>query len=81
MLSDLPWEAFMKEGSEKGDTSMKGSVFKEKDKFNASAEAFKAQVNKLADAGNAGDMNTIKPQFGEAANTCKACHSAFRKLF
>ncbi|MEW5909746.1 MAG: cytochrome c [Thermodesulfobacteriota bacterium] len=81
MLSELPWEAFMKDGSDKGDTSMKSSALKEKEKFNASAESFKGQVKKLGDAADAGDMNAIKPLFGETAGTCKACHMSFRKLF
>ncbi|OGP59044.1 MAG: hypothetical protein A2V65_12650 [Deltaproteobacteria bacterium RBG_13_49_15] len=78
-LSELPWEAFVTVGSDKGDTTMKPSVLKEKDKFMAAAESFKAQAKKLSETADAGDTNAVKTQFGESVNACKGCHSVFRK--
>lgn len=37
-----------------------------------------AEVTKLAAAAKTGNLDNLKAAFGPAAETCKACHDAFR---
>jgi cytochrome c556 len=41
-------------------------------------KATEAELAKLVAAAKGGDMNAIKPQFGAAGGSCKACHDAYR---
>ena len=65
-------------GSDKGDTTLKALAMEEKDKFMAVAQQFESAVQKLAETAKSGDMGAVKAQFGEVANSCKACHSTYR---
>lgn len=78
-MAGLPWEAFMAPGSDQGDTSLKSSALKEKDKFLKAARQFEEASQKLADTAQNGDLDALKSQFGQIVQTCKACHSTFRK--
>jgi cytochrome c556 len=37
-----------------------------------------AELSKLVAVAKGGDLNAIKPQFGAAGASCKACHDAYR---
>jgi cytochrome c556 len=76
-LYRLPLEAFMAPGSDKG-SGMKAEALSQKDKFAQMHKATEAELAKLAAAAKGGDMNAIKPQFGAAGGSCKACHDAYR---
>jgi cytochrome c556 len=76
-LIPLPWDAFMAPGSDKG-SGMKADALAKKDDFMKLAAANQAEVAKLLAAAKGGDINAIKPQFGTAGASCKACHDAFR---
>ena len=76
-LMPLPWEAFMAAGSDKG-SGMKADALAKKDDFMKLAAATQAEVAKLLVAAKGGDLNAIKPQFGAAGASCKACHDAYR---
>jgi cytochrome c556 len=78
-LATLPWEAAMMPGSDKGDTTMSAAVFSKADDFKKTANAFEAATAKLEAVSQSGDVNAIKAQFGAVAQSCKACHSQFRK--
>ena len=77
MLIPLPWDAFMVAGSDKG-SGMKADALAQKDKFMELAKANQAEVAKLAAVAKGGDLNAIKPQFGAAGASCKACHDMYR---
>lgn len=77
-LSRLPWEAVMVPGTDKGDTTLKASVFEQPSEFNQAAQTLQAQTGKLVSAAQAGDFTAIKMQFGEVGKSCKACHEQFR---
>ena len=77
MLMPLPWDAFMVAGSDKG-SGMKAEALAQKDKFMELAKANQAEVAKLATVAKGGDLNAIKPQFGAAGASCKACHDMYR---
>jgi cytochrome c556 len=75
-LIPLPWEAFMVAGSDKG-SGMKPEALAKKDDFMKLAAAIQTEVAKLLVAAKGGDLGAIKPQFGAAGASCKACHDAY----
>ena len=77
-MAELPWEAVMVPGSDKGDTTLSTLAMKEKDKFMVVAQQFESAVQKLEQTTKSGDMEAVKAQFGEVAKSCKACHSTYR---
>jgi len=74
-LAALPWQAFGA-GTEGGKT--KPEAWSQKAKFDEHANKFVAESSKLAAAAKTGDLAQLKAAFGPAAQTCKACHDAFR---
>lgn len=74
-LAGLPWQGFGA-GTEGGKS--KPEVWKEKAKFDDHANQFVTEAGKLATAAKTGDLAQLKTAFGPAAQTCKACHDAFR---
>ena len=74
-LAALPWQAFGP-GTEGG--KAKPEVWAEKAKFDGYANQFVTEAGKLAAAAKMGDVAQLKAAFGPAAQTCKACHDAFR---
>lgn len=74
-MAKLPWAGFG-DGTEGG--KAKPEIWKEKAKFNDHADKFQAEAIKLAAAAKTGDLAQLKTAFGPAAQTCKACHDAFR---
>ena len=78
-VAELPWEALIVPGSDKGDTTLSALAMKEKDKFMVVAKQFESAVQKLEQTANSGDLEAVKAQFGEVAKSCKSCHSTYRK--
>jgi cytochrome c556 len=76
-LYRLALEAFMAPGSDKG-SGMKADALAQKDKFTQMHNTTEAELAKLAAVAKGGDLNAIKPQFGAAGASCKACHDAYR---
>jgi cytochrome c556 len=76
-LIPLPWEAFMMPGSDKG-SGLKAEALAKKEDFMKRSAANQAEVAKLLSAAQGGDLNAVKPQFGAAGASCKACHDAYR---
>lgn len=77
-IASLPFAGFVDgtAGSEKG--AANGKVWSERAKFDAGAKKMQEEVAKLVTAAKAGNMETLRPAFGNAAGTCKACHDDFR---
>ncbi|GAB4205602.1 MAG: cytochrome c [Tibeticola sp.] len=76
-MSQLPWAAFGPD-TDLGDTRAKPEIWKEQAKFKQGAEKLQAEAAKLAAAAKTGNLDNIKAAFGPTAETCKACHDAFR---
>jgi cytochrome c556 len=76
-LYRLALDAFMAPGSDKG-SGMKADALTQKDKFTQMHNTTEAELAKLAAVAKGGDLNAIKPQFGAAGVSCKACHDAYR---
>ena len=79
-MAELPWEACMVPGSQKGKTTLKASVMKEKDDFMAKARQFESATTKLDETAKSGDLTAVGTQFGEVAKSCKDCHTTYRNL-
>ena len=77
-VAALPWAAFG-EGTDKGDTRAKPDIWKESAKFKEGADKMQAEMGKLVAAARTGNLDSLKAAFGPAAQSCKACHDAFRK--
>jgi cytochrome c556 len=78
-LAMLPWDASLMPGSDKGDTTMSAAVFDKPEAFMKVARDFEAAAAQLAAASAGGDAGALKAPFGATAQSCKACHQAFRK--
>jgi len=76
-MSKLPWQAFGP-GTDAGETKAKPEIWKEQDKFRAAADKMTAEVSKLSAAARSGDQAMLKAAFGNAAQSCKACHDNYR---
>lgn len=77
-IAKLPFAGFGP-GTEKGDTRAKPEIWTEMDKFRAAASKMQEETAKLATAAKAGNPETLKAAFGDAAKSCKACHDSYRK--
>lgn len=77
-MSKLPFVAFI-DGSDKGNTKAKPSLWAEKDKFNAGATKMQEEIAKLNAAAKGGNLDAIKAAVGATGQACKACHDAYWK--
>ena len=78
MLAKLPGAGFGP-GTDKGaPTKAKPEIWAEQAKLQEHAEKMLSETTKLAAAAKSGDVAQLKAAFGPAAQTCKACHDAFK---
>lgn len=77
-VAKLPWQAFGP-GTDVGDTRAKPEIWREQAKFNEAANKMQVEVGKVVVAGKSGNLDSLKQVFGGAAQSCKACHDAYRK--
>lgn len=78
-LSQFPINGFM-DGSYEGETDAKPEIASKMEDFRAKMETFKVESANLAKAAEgAKDADSLKPQFSKVAESCKACHDAYRK--
>lgn len=78
VVASLPFAGFVP-GSDKGDTRADPSIWKEQADFKAKGEKMQAEMQKLAAAARSGNLDNLKAAFGPTAQSCKACHDAYRK--
>ncbi len=76
-LSHLPWEGFV-EGSYSGDTDALPAIADNWDKFEGGSNMLMEKTAALVTAAKTGDMDQIRPAFGEVGKTCKGCHDNFK---
>ncbi|MBP7545535.1 MAG: cytochrome c [Acidovorax sp.] len=72
----LAWVGFGP-GTEGGNA--KPELWKEQDKVKKGLDQFNTEMPKLVAAAKTGNLDNLKAAFGDAAQTCKACHDNFRK--
>ena len=79
-MSKLAAEGFIAGSDSKaGETKAKDDIWKKHDEFKTKMADFEKASAELASVAKGGDINAIKPAFGKTADTCKACHKAFRE--
>lgn len=76
-LAALPWAGFTP-NTEKLKSNAKPEMWAEKAKFDQGAEKMRAEVDKLATASKAGNLDALKTAFADTAATCKACHDNYK---
>lgn len=77
-MAPLPWAAFG-EGTDKGaPTRAKAEIWFEKDTFTGRAEQMQKEATALAAAARTGDLAQVRTAFGSTAQSCRACHDAYR---
>lgn len=66
-------------GSDKGaDTDAKPAIWSDYADFSAKMQAFERESAALAKVAAGGDEAATRAQFGKTAETCKACHDAYK---
>lgn len=76
-LSRMPWAAFPA-GSDVGDTKARAAIWEKPADFEAKAKALEVESAKLVEVSRSGELSKIRFQFGRVAETCKACHKAYK---
>ena len=77
-LSKLPYAGFI-EGTHNTDKGgAKANIWTERAKFDEGAKKMQEEVTKLAAAARTNNLDNLKAAFGNAANSCKACHDNYR---
>jgi cytochrome c556 len=78
VMSKLPYAGFP-EGTHNTDKGgPKPNIWTERAKFDEAAKKMQDEVTKLAAAARTNNLDNVKAAFGNAANSCKACHDNFR---
>jgi cytochrome c556 len=77
-LSRLPLEGFIP-GSYEGDTEALPEIEQNWDKFEQGMNTLVEKTDALAAVAQSGDMEKIRPAFGEVGKTCKGCHDNFKE--
>lgn len=76
-MSKLPWAGFTPQ-SDLGDTKAKPEIWSNRAKFDDLGKKVQAELDKLAVAAKAGNLDAIKPAVGAVGKACKNCHDDFR---
>ena len=77
-LAKLPWAAFGPGTDMDGNTKAKPAIWTEQAKFKQHSDKLVEESSKLAAATKTGNLASLKTAFAATADTCKACHDAFR---
>ncbi|MGH6625604.1 MAG: c-type cytochrome [Burkholderiaceae bacterium] len=77
-MAKLPWAAFMAGTDHGAPTKAKPEIWTEQGKFKDGNEKLVAEAAKLAAAAKSGSLDSLKTAFASTADTCKACHDAYR---
>jgi cytochrome c556 len=78
-MAKLPWTGFGAGTDNVTPSSAKAEIWTDQAKFKAHNEKLASETSKLLAAAKTNNVDNLKAAFGSTANTCKACHDAFRK--
>ena len=76
-MAKLPWAGFGP-GTDKISQKAKPEIWTEQAKFKVHSDKLVAETAKLVAAAKTNNLDNLKAAFGPTANTCKACHDAYR---
>ncbi|MDI1271928.1 cytochrome c [Polaromonas sp.] len=77
-MAKLPWAGFGAGTDMGGNTKAKPEIWTEQAKFKEYSDKLQVETTKLAAASKTGNLDNLKTAFAATADTCKACHDAFR---
>jgi len=79
LMSKMAFDGFI-QGTEQssGATKAKPEIWKEWDKFKKMQGDLQAASAKLSEAARGNDAKALQAAFGQAGQSCKACHDAYR---
>lgn len=77
-MAKLPWAGFGPGTDKVTPSRAKPEIWTEQAKFKEHNEKLVAETGKLLAAAKTNNLDNLKVAFGSTANTCKACHDAFR---
>jgi cytochrome c556 len=72
-------KGYFPDGTQTGDTKAKAEIWTDRAGFNAAADSYIAEFDKLLVLAQAGDTAGFAPQFETATATCGACHRKYRE--
>ena len=78
-MAKLPWAGFGPGTDKAAPNRAKAEIWTEQNKFKEHNEKLVGDTGKLLAAAKTNNLDNLKVAFGSTANTCKACHDAFRK--
>lgn len=78
-MAKLPWAGFGPGTDKVASNRAKADIWTEQAKFKEHNEKLVGESGKLLAAAKTNSLDNLKVAFGATANTCKACHDAFRK--
>lgn len=77
-MAKLPWVAFGPGTDMEASSKAKLEIWTEQVKFKDHSDKMVAETTKLAAATKTGNLASLKTAFAATADSCKACHDAFR---
>lgn len=77
-MAKLPWAAFGPGTDMEANSKAKLEIWTEQAKFKQHSDKMVAETTKLAAATKTGNLASLKTAFAATADSCKACHDAFR---
>jgi cytochrome c556 len=79
MLTPMLPEGFPAGSFVAGKTDAKPLIWEQRAEFDELMKKLALKSAALADIAKSGDLNKIKPAFGEVGQVCKSCHEKFKK--
>lgn len=77
-MAKLPWAGFGPGTDKDSRSKAMPEIWTEQAKFKAGSDKLIAESDKLAMATKTGNLDALKTSFSATAETCKACHDAYR---
>jgi cytochrome c556 len=65
-------------GTNGHDTRARPEVWSQADRYKTAMDRYVAEATKMVDAAKAGNVDTLRTQFGALSKTCSSCHDDFR---
>ena len=78
-MAKLPWAGYGPGTDKVTPSRAKPEIWTEQVKFKEHGDKLMAESAKLLAAAKTNNLDNLKSAFGSTANTCKACHDAYRK--
>lgn len=78
VMARLPWAGFGPGTDKDSRSKALPEIWTEQAKFKEAGDKLVVEADKLAAAAKTGNLDALKVSFAATADTCKACHDAYR---